>query len=517
MRPDGNYCGKCLVRLEHPDGNVSGAATIHIDQNFKTKVEVLIEAFNAPPEYGDSLLGFLHASVPQKHGTTGTTIGIRADTDGRRIALLDMKTNEGTFTASSGLQTTPIWMGFEEQPTLSVLLNDLVFTPNEIDPARYWFLPLQGPFDKLYIGLPTSPHPMALGHTNIMTFCADGLNCGLQIFDAKQKPSHPLATYDAIAFGELRGTPATVDEAWDSVPRALPEALSFAIGADVVAPWFELRADDGRLTKRFYVRVGHRSSSEGYPAFCKINEFRADSGIGPFVQAFFSASASKREALMAPLNLIRSGTPGSFTVDDSITDLVKALDNVCKEHGLETQNLFARLDPDNQVKIESLLTQTGTDLRKIVTENRTAARHDQVDALNRILSRLGNVSQKDRDFGIAVKDLLAGLNLHDADVLDAHYASLNPPGSWAGLLSALRGEVIHRGVLRIRTRQSLREWYAFSCHLHDLCKRIVFREIGYTGMYYASTNPWTNDYAVDRVTTATTVRDLGLSQVPTSI
>jgi hypothetical protein len=512
----GTYSGRCSVGLENPDGNVRGTATIRVDQNAKNKAEVLIEDFDAPPEYGGSLMGFLNASVPKKRGT-GTMIEIAARTDERRIVSLEMQTDEGMFTASSGLLSTPFWIGFEEDRKLSVVFSDLAFTPHDAKSAKYWFVPLQGPFGEHYIGRVTPAHPMALGERNIITFSAAGLSCGLQLFDADEKPIHPMAAYDAIAFGELQGATTTVEETWDAVPRAFLEVLSFAIGADVVVPWIELRAEDGSLVKRFYIHVGRKSSEDGFATFCKVNEFSPNSGIGAFLSVFFALPEAKREALIAPLNLMRSGAPGSFNIEDSITDLVKALDNVCSVHGLTAQDLRARLDPDNETKLESLLTKTRNDLGQTIADNRTAARQGQVDALNVILSRVANVMSHSRDFGIAVKELLRKMDLHDADVLDVHYANLNPPGSWAGLLSAVRGEVVHLGILRIKDRQSLHSWFEFSRHLHDLCKRVILREARYAGMYYASTNPWTNNYAVDRVTLATTVQELGFSQVPTHI
>ena len=516
LKPDGTYSGHCTVGLENPDGKVRGTATIQIDQASKNKAEVSIDEFEAPPEYGDSLLGFLNASVPKKHGT-GTVIAISATTDERRIVSLQMDTDEGTLTASSGLLATPFWTGFEKDPKISVTFSDLSFSPHAAKPAKYWLVPLLGPFGEHYIGRPTPPHPLALGARNIITFSAEGLSCGLQLFDPEGKPSHPMARYDAIAFGELPGSPQSIEETWDSVPRTFLEALNFATGADIVVPWVELRAEDGSLVKRFYIHVGRKSSEDGFAAFCKINEFSPNSGIGAFLTAFFAVPEEKRETLIAPMNLMRSGAPGSFNMEDSITDLVKALDSICKAHGLTTQDLFARLEPDNQGKIEALLTKTRNDLRQLISDNRTAARPDQVDALNVILSRMANVTEKSRDFGIAVKDLLKKLDLHDADVLDLHYSGLNPPGSWADLLSKVRGEVVHLGILRIRDRQSLHSWFEFSRHLHDLCKRVILREVNYTGVYYASTNPWMNNYAVDRVTPTTLVKDLGFSQVPTHI
>jgi hypothetical protein len=203
--------------------------------------------------------------------------------------------------------------------------------------------------------------------------------------------------------------------------------------------------------------------------------------------------------------------------EDSLTDLVKALDNLCKARSLTTQDLLGRLEPDNDQKLTTLLKETRNNLGKIVAENRAAARQQQIDVLNIVVSKLANVTSQSRDFGIAVKDLLKELDLHDADVLDRHYASLNPPGSWAGIMSAVRGEVIHNGLLRIKDVQSLRIWFAFSLHLHDLCKRIILLEVNYGGTYHSSTDPWKGHYAVDRVKPTMTVKDLGFSQVPTHI
>jgi hypothetical protein len=511
---DGTYSGDCTVGLDGPVGHVTGPATIRTDQNSKSEAQVSIEEFEAPPEYGDNLFAFLNASPPKKHAT-GSVVSISATADDRRITSLKMDTDNGSFTASSGLVMTP-WLP-AANATLSLTLNDLAFTPHTNQTPKYWFVALQGPFSEHRGGRPTPTHPMALDGGSVITFAANGRGCGLQIFDPEKKPSHPMATYDAIAFGEISGLPGTLRETWDTLPRALVEALSFCLGVDVAAPWIELRSNDGSLARRFYFHIGHRSSPEGFPAFTNINESRPGSGIGAFLAAFFSLPEGKRDALIAPLNLMRSGAPGASNIEDSITDLVKALDNLCQARGLTTQDLLGRLEPDNRQKLTTLLTGTRDNLGRVVAENKAAARQEQVDVLNIIVSRVANVTSKSRDFGIAVKDLLKELNLHDAEVLDRHYASLNPPGSWAGILSAVRGEVIHNGVLRIKDVQSLRSWFEFSRHLHDLCKRIIFREVNYGGTYQSSTNPWKGHYAVDRVTPTMTVKDLGFSQVPTHI
>lgn len=111
-------------------------------------------------------------------------------------------------------------------------------------------------------------------------------------------------------------------------------------------------------------------------------------------------------ALIVPLNLIRSGSPGSFNIEDSITDLVKALDNLCAAHGLTTQNLFNRLENNNRERVSGVLDEARTTLVTIRSDLTSNGRQDQVDVVNVILSKIANAATASRDFGIAVKDLL---------------------------------------------------------------------------------------------------------------
>lgn len=77
--------------------------------------------------------------------------------------------------------------------------------------------------------------------------------------------------------------------------------------------------------------------------------------------------------------------------------------------------------------------------------------------------------------------------------------------------------MIHKGFLKINDRSALRAWFNFARHLHDLCKRIVFREVNYNGFYQSSTNPWQGEYSVDRVRLGIGIEDLGFFDFPTHI
>jgi hypothetical protein len=513
---NGNYSGPCELVLDVPSGIVRGTATVRVANNSQSEAEVAVEEFQVPTEYEDNLLAFLNASPPRREGER-TVVSIPANTGERHLTSFTFETKTGTFSASSGLLSTPALWGFGSNG-ISLVLNDLTFRPRHDKAAKHWLMPLYGPFGNHYLRRAAKQHLLAVDGTDFISFAADGLDCGLQVFDPEKKPVHAIATYDAIAFGGLRGSPSTLEQAWGAIPSGMVEALSFAAGADVTAPWIELRGDDGSLVRRFFSRIGHRSTEDGFAAFSKVNESCADSGIGAFLTAFFVLPSEERENLIPALNLIRSGTPGSFTIDESITDLIRALDSLCEVHGLSTQELLSRLDQDNQQRVTAIRAKAQEGLARIVSENKRCGRQEQADVLSAISGRVATVASKSRVFGIAVKDLLKHFELHDADVLDRYYATVpHQESSWAEILSAARVEVIHKGVLRIKDRSALRSWFWFARHLHDLCKRIILREVNYSGFYQASTSPWQGNHAVNRVIPAMTVKDLGFVEVPTQI
>ncbi len=517
LRDDGIYSGQCTVTLENPAGSIKGQASVRVAAASRTEVEISIDGFQAPPEYNNNLVAFLNASPPRRAGER-VVVSIPASANDRRISCLTVETESATFSATSGIIANPVFWGLSSNETISLVLNDLALSRRTDAIAKYWLMPLHGPFAEYHRPRVVPPHLLALDAGDYIPFSADGRACGLQIFGKEKTPKHALATYDAVAFGELCGPADTLEGVWAALPSGLQNALSFSIGADITAPWVEVRGEDGQLIRRFFHRVGRRLTEDGFGAFSPVNEHSPDSGIGPFLKAFFSTSTEKRDSLIVPLNLIRSGAPGSFNIDDSITDLIKALDNLCGAHGFTSQDLFNRLEKDNQQRVVTVLDGARASLVAIRSDNAFNGRQDQVDVLNIIVSKVASATTGSRDFGIAVKDLLKSLQLHDAEVLDQYYQGLGQPGvSWAGILSAVRGEVIHNGFLRIRDRHGLRSWFAFARHLHDLCKRIILREVNYRGFYQASTNPWAGEYSVDRVMTTMDVKDLGFSDVPTHI
>jgi hypothetical protein len=515
LNDSGTYTGPGEVKFEHPHGWVTGSAAI--DVKGRPEITLEIGEFEIDPAYGTSpiaLQAFL-LGEPLKQAGTGVILTAHAETPDRRATSILVHSDAGVLSASSALLHPPVFLGLDDRKRISLVPNDLVFNCHAKVGARHWFLPLQGPFAEYFPSRGGPSHLMCVNGGAYFPFIADGRDCGFQIFEKGKGPQHPLQPYDAIVFGELRCKVNTADALWTELPVGLLQALSFAVGADVIAPWIETRTDTGDLVQRFFIRPGKAMTDDGFPAFTSLNEFQLNSVIGAFLAKFFACTQDNRQSLIAPLNLIRSGTPGKFHIEDSITDLVKALDNLCANHGFVTQSVMSRLNAANRLAVEQAIDAARAEILKLRTHDGSTP--DEIEVLNSICGRISNSTNTTRNFGLAVRDLLSKLSLPDADILDQHFASTSPDETWAGLLSKVRGQVIHKGHMSISDRRELRNWFAFARHLHDLCKRIILAEVKYQGTYQPTTHNWHGEHPIDRVKPTMRIKDLGFEDVPTKV
>jgi hypothetical protein len=99
--------------------------------------------------------------------------------------------------------------------------------------------------------------------------------------------------------------------------------------------------------------------------------------------------------------------------------------------------------------------------------------------------------------------------------MEKYYSTLSPDVTWEGLLSFIRGEVVHAGAIHVQDRAEIVSWFELARHLHDICKRVILREIGYGGTYSASNVWFRGTYALDRITPSTTPAQLGYTVPPT--
>ena len=511
---EGIWSGAGIVRFISPDGELRGPTTIKLSADGEASIEMDVQDVDIPKDFG-SLSGVsLMTFVEGRHSLRkGDKTIFQEPSREHEISKLEVEVQSGVFTATRGFVSSD---EYGDRALLGFTANDLVFKPSVQGPPAYWLLPLLGDLKEYARGSFLIDHPMALQGGGI-PFTVEGGRCCLQVITSPQPlDASSLTKYDATVFGDVLGPSNNIDELLQWFPSDLMNALRFATGSNIKAPWIETRTISGDLVCRIHSRFGRRGEGRGSPAFSWFDGARPGSGIGEFLRCFFALPQDHRNLLIAPMNLIQSGSPGNATIEETIGDLVQALDALCEVAGVARQNLLAKLSPKTANAVKGITKSANKQMKKLRSVNKGNV--NELVVLNRIDGRLANVATDERDFGLAVTDLLGKYGLRDADVMNASYSTLPTlEVTWEGLLSAVRGAVLHSGGFRSLSRVELRKWFSFNCHLHDICKRVILSYVGYTGTYAASNARYTGTYEVNRVTSQTAVQQLGYSEPPTHI
>jgi hypothetical protein len=172
------------------------------------------------------------------------------------------------------------------------------------------------------------------------------------------------------------------------------------------------------------------------------------------------------------------------------------------------------LDASTRQDVDLILTDAREKLTGLRQRCKSQNRVDQIAILDKIIGRQANVASEDLDFGLAVSGLLAKFGLHDAAAMKKHYSSQSGNDTWEGLLSFIRGEVVHSGAIRVENREEILSWFELSRHLHDICKRVLLKEVGYRGTYSPSNVRFSGAYGLDRIGASATPADLGYTTPP---
>ncbi len=487
---DGTYKGSARMDFHHPDGSVCGTGTIKVSADGHATARIDVENYSIPAEYRGMLMGFLEGGEPESTGVGRTRIQIGGAT---KSGTLEIVTPEGTFRAArtliSGGTFRPFADGDEWFEVVPYGLELVADTGAE----EIWCAPIFGDLPEFE----RCANAGLLNGTPYMQFDADGYDCGLVVFSpggtAADVPGPSAAVFGTV--GNRRA--GSTDEVSELIPWGLFAALSFASGTDILVPWLELRARDGKLKRRVHLRFGGTHSESGFPTFSRFDSASPASGIAEFLRLFCALSQETRRSITPTMMLVRRGAPGSATVDESITDLIKALDATCKRQGFGRVNLRKSLDAATTQDVDSILAEAREKLRKLRQECKANGKLDQLAVLDKIISRQANAASDELDFGIAVGELLRKFALCDGEAMEKYYSTISPDVTWEGLLSFIRGEVVHSGAIHVEDRAEIVSWFELARHLHDICKRVILRESGYSGTYSASNVPFRGTYALD--------------------
>lgn len=443
---DGTYNGSARMLFQDPVGSVDGKATIRLSAHGHATVKIDVERYSIPAEYRNFLMAFLQGSKAEQASGAGTSFRIG---EASRFGSLEVTTAEGLFRADRALVGGGQFRPFAgEDEWFEAVPYGLELLAADTDPEETWRAPLFGDLAEFER---CANACLLNGRTPYVHFAADGHDCGLVIFAPGDADTAPDWEFGAAVFGAVGNRRArSVDEVSALIPWGLFAALSFASGSDIEVPWIELRGQDGELRRRLHLRYGGTHSESGFPTFSRFDSATPNSGVAEFLRIFLSLPEKTRRAITPTMLLVRQGAPGSASVDESITDLIKALDATCKRQGFGRVNLRKSLDAATVQDVDSILTEAREKLRKLRQQCNLNGKLNQLAVLDKIISRQANVASDELDFGIAVGDLLRKVGLSDGEAMEKYYSALSSGATWEGLLSFVRAKLSTRGLYACR-------------------------------------------------------------------
>jgi hypothetical protein len=188
------------------------------------------------------------------------------------------------------------------------------------------------------------------------------------------------------------------------------------------------------------------------------------------------------------LKHIVQGASYSLTLEDRLAHFFRALDGLAQELGhTKATRPFTSLSAERWSRVRSALREARKQIRALAKEAALAGAEEEAQTLNRIADRVMASQHVNVGFNKLVERLLQHWHLHDATILEHHYAR-NPKAdrqSWLEVLAVLRGTIMHHGFLAFDDDNDVdaEDVWVISKHLHDILIRIVMKMIGYTGTY----------------------------------
>ena len=348
---DGTYKGVARISFRAPDGEVTGPGTIRVSPDGHVVVRVDVEQYSIPREYREFLMGFLQGDLPEPTGTGGTIFRIGGT---HRTGTLEVKVSEHCFRSDRALVSRTHGNFFtNENAWFEVVPFGLELSVDAAHSEAIWCMPLFGSLSEFER---CANACFVNEQTPYIHFDSDGHACGVLVFPPMDESSD--REFSAVIFGEIGGRAhGTLDEISNLLPWGVFAALDFASGSDVRAPWLELRGHDGKLKRRVHLRFGGDIAEEGFPTFSRFDSANPGSGIAEFLRCFFRLPPQQRRSLTPRMTLVRRGAPGSATIDESITNLIKALDATCKRHGFGRESLAGKLDGLNSKAVDQVITE----------------------------------------------------------------------------------------------------------------------------------------------------------------
>lgn len=491
------YQGIGRAVFNNPWGVVEGLVEIIYDESGESNIvmqvqRVFIGQSSQDPFIGSLLL--LSGKNPPEPGEQ-VSFGLLEIFNNRCIELA-VKTSEGIFLATKEVKYSYKQIFTNNRNLIQLRFQTLgaYYLVDKAEEVKYWRLPLTNfisKFNKAIYELNFDPLNFLLNEASqdhIITFEFDGglgLIAPLESYTTRKKilesgQTHRLITANMI--GVIGQKTEDLFEVEEWFPAKLLSVLSLAIGIEVGSPWLDLLDEKGKLAVRVHSRFGYPVFSLGHVA---IDDFMHD-GISELISKFQALVDPNLPNLTVLLrHLVRAGLH-NLPIEDNFDHLFRAFEGLCTHYGISTQTLTNSLSQSQQREVNATLRTAAQQIQKASQEASAAGEVEQVRILQRIASRVTNVTNIDKSFGLAILDLLKQFHLPDANIVDNYY-QIKPRldgRNWFAVLSDYRGATIHEGYFDFQGKSyDIEDVLRIMQHLHDILLRIAFKLVGYTKTY----------------------------------
>lgn len=244
----------------------------------------------------------------------------------------------------------------------------------------------------------------------------------------------------AVAVGDAWGASADTIRGLLDLPFELTALLGLCTGRSVGYRWVEWRTGTGALVARSH--VWHA------PTPGTGNRIQAIRAHGSYMARLLSTALSRPEVKSSWFKVVVNHmllSAESSTYEERLTHLFLALESCTERYGTSVQNLRDGLSPSVLTALDGLVAEAAEAISRLSG--------DPVDTsvLDGIRSRLDNLYNVDRRFGLAVRELLRVCGFEtDIKVAEEAYAARRReqwPATWAEALSRWRGNLLHGGAL----------------------------------------------------------------------
>lgn len=499
------YQGHGKAKFEDPKGILEGHVLIRFDEFGNYIVEMDVENCKPDQPLQFDLLEFFSAEKPIKENGE---IEFTPNLGSNKCISLIVETSDGIYSTTRNIIYNPIIsFSSNNQSKVVFYIAKSQFDVKQERVPSYWVMPLfnfVSEFQQRNSQLDNHPlrirprqddmqnttslaeRRKLLFSRNLITFTfKNNLGFIQPLLDFSKRKNilysgQSQCVITAVMICEVDCQSIDIENLNTWLPLGFLSLLSLATGTEVTSPWVEFRDVNGEIVKRIHRNFVKPTFSKGHTTISEVTH----QGTGCLLTCAQSSPHYCKQPLGSVLSDLVQSSSGNFTIEDKLNKICRAFDYLCKYYNLDTQNLLLELDSNNQKFVKNTLQSAAKNIRDIA---KTTTDPQQSKLLKKIADKTINASNKDRDFGLAVTDLLKRLGLHDEAIINSHYQS-NPRNDgtqhWSGVISNYRGIVVHKGDFGFQVgTYDVHDVVRITHHLHDILVRIVFQMLGYNGTY----------------------------------